>query len=132
MRALLAQDRGVRLIYKEMPILGEESVLAARAALAARAQGKYREAHERLMAQTGPLTRDTLVAALAGIGLDGDRLRTDMDTPEVEAHIQRELTLARALGITGTPAFVVGDQLVVGAQDLRALRDLVSRARKAP
>ena len=131
-KALLAEDRGVRLVYKEMPILGEESVLAARAALAARGQGKYAEAHERLMAEAGPITPATLVATLAGMGLDGDRLRADMDAPEIGALLARELALAQALGIDGTPAFVVGGELVVGAVDIGTLRGLVERARRSP
>jgi protein-disulfide isomerase len=131
-KALLAADPGVRLVYKEMPILGEESTLAARAALAARGQGKYVEAHERLMAETGPMTRGSLVATLAGIGVDGGRLQADMDAPEVEAMLARELALAHALGIDGTPAFVVGGELVVGAVDVGTLRRLVDRARRAP
>jgi protein-disulfide isomerase len=115
-----------------MPILGEESGLAARAALAARRQGKYAEAHDRLMAESGPLTPASVVAALSGIGLDAERLRADMNAPEVAALIARELALAQALGIHGTPAFVVGGELVVGAVDLGTLRDLISQARRAP
>lgn len=129
-KTLLAEDPGVRLVYKEMPILGEESVLAARAAVAARGQGKYAEAHERLMAESGPMTRGTLVATLAAIGLDGDRLRADMEAPEIGALLGRELALAQALGIDGTPAFVVGGELVVGAVDIGTLRELISRARR--
>jgi len=131
-KTLLAEDRGVRLVYKELPILGEESVLAARAALAARRQGKYVEAHDRLMVEAGPFTRAAVLAMLAGIGLDGERLRTDMDAPEIVTLIRREIALARALGIDGTPAFVLGGELVIGAVDLGTLRDLVSRARRAP
>jgi len=131
-KALLAEDRGVRLVYKELPILGEESVLAARAALAARGQGKYVEAHDRLLAETEPFTRMTVVATLVGIGLDGERLRTDMDAPEITTLIGRELSLAQALRIDGTPAFVIGGELVVGAVDLGTLRELVRRARRAP
>jgi protein-disulfide isomerase len=131
-KALLAEDPGVRLVYKEFPILGEESVLAARAALAARRQGRYVEAHDRLMVEPEPLTRAAVLATLAGVGLDGERLRTDMDAPEIAALIAREFALAQALGITGTPAFVVGGELVVGAVDPGTLRDLVNRARRAP
>jgi protein-disulfide isomerase len=131
-KTLLAEDPGVRLVYKELPILGEESVLAARAALAARGQGKYVEAHDRLMAETGPLTRAAVLATLAAIGLDGERLRADMDAPELATLIGRELALAQALGIDGTPAFVIGSELVVGAVDLGTLRDLIGRARRAP
>jgi protein-disulfide isomerase len=127
-KALLAEDRDVRLVYKELPILGPESVLAARAALAARRQGKYVEAHDRLLAETEPFTVATLVA----IGLDGDRLRSDMDAPEIATLIGREFSLAQALGIDGTPAFVVGGELVVGAVDLGTLRELARRARRTP
>ena len=132
-KALLAEDQGVRLVYKELPILGEESVVAARVALAARGQGKYVEAHDRLMAQTGAFTRDALVTAVTAVGgIDGDRLRADMEAPEITALIRRELALAQALGIDGTPAIVIGDELVVGAVDLGTLRALVARARRAP
>jgi protein-disulfide isomerase len=131
-KTLLAEDPQVRLVYKELPILGEESVVAARAALAAGRQGKYAEAHDRLMAEAGPLTRDTVLATLKAIGLDGDRLAADMDAPQVATLIGKEFALAQALGIDGTPAFVVGDELVVGAVDLGTLRELISRARRAP
>jgi protein-disulfide isomerase len=131
-KTLLTEDPRVRLVYKELPILGEESVLAARAALAARRQGRYAEAHDRLMAETGPLTKASVVQTLAAIGLDPERLRADMDAPEVATLIGRELALAQALGIHGTPAFVVGGELVVGAVDLGTLRDLISQARRAP
>jgi protein-disulfide isomerase len=131
-KALLAEDRGVRLVYKEMPILGDESLVAARAALAAVGQGKYVEAHDQLMAEAGSLTRAAVLATLAGIGLDRDRLSADMESPEVSTRIARGLALAQALGIDGTPAFVVGGELVVGSVDLETLRELVTRARRAP
>jgi protein-disulfide isomerase len=132
LKRLLAEDGAVRLVYKEMPILGEESVLAARAAVAARGQGKYAEAHELLMAEAGPITRATLATILARIGLDAGRLQADMDAPATEALLARELALAQALGIEGTPAFVVGSELVVGAVDFDVLRELVQKARRAP
>jgi protein-disulfide isomerase len=131
-KALLAEDRGVRLVYKEMPLLGAESVVAARAALAARRQGKYAEAHDRLMAEAGPFTDATVVTILSEVGVDQDRLRADMNAPETATVLERELALARAIGIDGTPAFVVGGELVVGAIDLGTLRDLVGKARRPP
>jgi protein-disulfide isomerase len=131
-KTLLAEDRGIRFVYKELPILGPESTLASRAALAARGQGKYAEAHDALIGANGPFTPESLVAMLAGIGVDGDRLRADMEAPEVAALLRRERDLAEALGINGTPAFVVGGELVVGAMDIAVLRDLVSKARRAP
>ena len=132
LKTLLAEDRGIRLVYKELPILGPESVAASRAALAARGQGKYREAHDLLIGASGPFTPDTLATLLAGVGVDGERLRADMEAPEIAALLRRELALAEALGIDGTPAFVVGGELVIGAMDIAVLRDLVSKARRTP
>jgi len=131
-KTLLAEDQGIRFVYKELPILGPESVLAARAALAAQRQGKYSEAHNLLIGASGPFTPESLAALLAGAGVDGDRLRTDMDAPEIAALLRRELALAESIGIEGTPAFVVGSELVVGATDIAVLRDLVGKARRTP
>jgi len=131
-KALLASDPGVRLVYKELPILGEESLVAARGALAAAMQGRYVDAHDRLMSEAGPLTAARVVSLLAALGLDEARLRADMDSPDLAGRFRRILALAQALGVDGTPAFVVGGELVVGAVDLETLRGLVTRARQAP
>ena len=131
-KTLLAEDHGIRLVYKELPILGPESALAARAALASRGQGKYAEAHDLLIGASGPFTPDALATLLAGIGVDAERLRADMQAPEIAGLLGRELALAEALQIDGTPAFVVGSELVVGAVDIATLRDLVRKARSAP
>jgi protein-disulfide isomerase len=129
-RALAAEDATVRLVFKEWPILGEESVIAARAALAAAAQGRYVEAHDRLMRASGPLTAPRVVQTLVELGLDEARLRRDMEGPEVAATITRAHALAQTLGLDGTPAFVVGDDVIMGAVDLDTLRTLVARARQ--
>ena len=131
-KALLAEDHGIRFVYKELPILGPESVLAARAALAARGQGKYAEAHDLLISAGGPFTPDAIATLLGGVGVDGERLRADMDAPEIAGLLGRELALAEALRIDGTPAFVIGRELVVGAMDITTLRDLVRKARGTP
>lgn len=129
-KQLLRDDRQVRLIYKEFPILGPESILAARAALAARAQGRYAALHDALMAAREPLTRPVILKIAAQAGLDTARLEKDMDSPEIPAAIQRNHELAQALGIQGTPAFVVGSQLAPGAVDLATLKRLVEQARR--
>jgi len=129
-RQLLEQDPNVRLVYKEFPILGPESVVAARAALAARAQGKYVAFHNALMAAGGgPLTLAEVLRIAGQVKLDTARLQTDMDAPEIRALLQKNLALAQELGIRGTPAFVVGTEVVPGAMDLAALKELVARAR---
>ena len=130
LKALVGEDRQVRVVYKEFPILGRASVMAAEAALASRAQGKYPEFHEALMKATGPLGWGAITRIAAEVGVDVVRLEQDMKAPEVSATIEGNRALASELGITGTPAFIVGDELVPGALDIARLRDLVARARQ--
>ena len=127
-RRLVEEDGNIRLVYKEWPILGEVSRIAARAALASRAQGRYLEYHERLMAER-KLTEARIFEIAEEIGLDVARLRVDMDAPEVERHIRETAELADALGISGTPAFVIGDHLLPGLADQATFEALIRRAR---
>lgn len=127
---LLKTDGKVRFVYKEFPILGPASLTAAKAALAARAQGKYEALHNALMANKGQLDDAKIFQIAAGAGLDVDKLKKDMNTPEVEQAIGANHALAEALGIRGTPAFVVGDELVPGAIKLDEMKKLVAQARK--
>jgi protein-disulfide isomerase len=129
-RQLLQRDRQVRLVYKELPVLGPESVLASRAALAAVAQGKYAALHDALLDSREPLNRPVIIKIAGQVGLDVARLEKDMDSPETMVLIRRNQELARVLGIKGTPAFVVGGQLVPGAVDLATLERLVEEARR--
>lgn len=127
---LLRSDGRLRVVYKELPILGPDSVVAARAALAAHRQGAYRPFHAALMTRRGAFD-DAAIAALATeLGLDVARLRADMERPEIAAQIDRNRALARDLGIRGTPAFVIGTELVPGAIDLATMRSLVAKARE--
>jgi protein-disulfide isomerase len=128
-KKLLEDDPSVRVVYKEFPILGPDSALAARAALAAQVQGKYVALHEALMAAEAPFTLPLILQLAQKVGLDTARLQADMEAPEIQAHLERNHTLAQVLGIQGTPAFVVGSEMVPGALDLNALKSLVSRAR---
>ncbi len=123
-RALLAEDGNLRYVFKEFPILGKASVFAARAALAAHRQGKYLEFHMAVM----PATRVMRLAKTAG--LDVDRLRRDMADRTIDDSIRRNLELARALDVNGTPAFVIGDTVVPGAVDIDTLRSLIARERQ--
>lgn len=127
---LVDQDPNVRVVYKEWPILGPESTFAARAALAAREQDQYLPFHERIMA-LDEVTERTVMAVARDLGLDLDRLREDMAAPATEAHIRETAQLAEALGISGTPAFVIGDQVVPGAAGYEALSGYVEAARQA-
>ncbi len=128
---VLDEDPGLRIVYKEFPILGPVSVVAARAALASLNQdpAKYSAFHNALMSTRGRLTEIRIMQVAGDIGFDVERLKADMATPEIEEMIQSNLVLARALGITATPTFVIGDQLIPGAISLDDLKKLIAAAR---
>lgn len=126
---LQKEDARVRVVYKDLPILGVDSVEAAKAALASHAQGRHQAFHEALLATKGELTKEQILQIASAVGLDTKKLVADMDNPEWLAIIERNRKIAENLDITGTPAFVVGTELVPGAMDLTALKELVARAR---
>jgi protein-disulfide isomerase len=127
---LLKEDAKLRFVFKELPILGPDSAVAARAALAANAQGKYMPMHAALLRHRGSYDEATVMRIAGEAGLDAARLKTDMAKPEIAAMIDRNRSLARALSVTGTPAFIIGDKIVPGAADLETLKKLVADARK--
>jgi protein-disulfide isomerase len=128
LRELLEEDRGLRVVLKDMPVLGPDSVRAARAALASRKQDAYVPFHFALMA-TDDLSPAGIRATAKAVGLDPDRLEADMDAPEVSAVIEANYALAQELGIEGTPAFVIGGQLIPGAIEKARLEHLIDEAR---
>ena len=127
---LLDQDRKLRFVYKEFPVLGAQSDMAAHAALAARLQGKYEPFHAALMATKGQITDEVVYRVAGSIGLDVDRLKRDMADPEIDQALSANKALANALDIRGTPGFIIGDHIVPGAIDLDALKNMVADARK--
>lgn len=129
-KSVVGADGKVKIIYKDLPILGEASKIAAHAALAAARQGKHQPLHNALMEFTGKLDRDKIFEIAVGVGIDRARLEKDMDDPKLKAIIDRNLALASALGVRGTPAFVIGKQFVPGAVDAAALKQLIAEARK--
>ncbi|PZR00208.1 MAG: hypothetical protein DI533_06335 [Cereibacter sphaeroides] len=129
--ALLSEDGKTRLVLREWPILGDGSVFAARAALASRKQGKYAEMHNALMGTRGKVEAETVLRIAGEVGLDVEKLKADMQSPEVEEHIATSMRLAEALGFTGTPSFVVGDQLIPGFVEKARLAEVVAVAREA-
>jgi protein-disulfide isomerase len=130
LQALVKEDAKLRVVYKEFPVLGRESVFAARAALAARKQGKYEPFHNALMALKGQLGDEIVLKTAGSVGLDVEKLKSDMGAPEIEAQIRRNHELAQALDIRGTPAFIVGTTLIPGAVDVATLRQKIAEARK--
>jgi protein-disulfide isomerase len=126
---VIAEDRNIRRIYKDLPILGPASVLGAKAALAARKQNAYEKMREALIRGPSDLSPAFIQAEARRLGLDAERLVRDMDDPGVQAIIDANLALAGVLGIRGTPALVIGEELVPGAVPVEELRRLVDKAR---
>ncbi|MBS0518858.1 MAG: DsbA family protein [Proteobacteria bacterium] len=130
MKSVVAADGKVKVVYKDLPILGEASRIAALAALASRNQNKHEAFHNALMEFSGKLDRDQILALAASVGIDVDRLQKDMEDPKLLTIIERNKDLAAALGVRGTPAFVIGKQFVPGAIDADTLKQLIAEARK--
>jgi protein-disulfide isomerase len=131
---LLAQDGRIALVYKDWPILSDTSVYAARSALAARWQGKYRGAHDALMAGPKFTSPADVDSTLEHAGIDLARLKQDATrhAAEIEALLGRNNAEAHALSMRGTPGVVIGRLLLPGVTDLNGLRQLAAEARRGP
>jgi protein-disulfide isomerase len=134
MMTLLKTDPNVRFVLKEFPVLGEGSVQAAHVAVAARMQdptgAKYIEFHQKLLGGRGPADKARALAVAKEVGFDMPRLQKDMDSDEVKTTIDEDMKLAEELGVSGTPSYVVGDEVVVGAVGLDALKDKITAEHK--
>jgi protein-disulfide isomerase len=131
---LVAADGDIRLVVKEMPILGPGSELAARAALAtliAEGPEAYETLHDRLMRLDGQVDDIRLDALLAELGHDPAAIREGMDAPEVDRRLAETRALAESLAITGTPTFVIGDRMLRGYLPLQAMQAMVAEVRAA-
>jgi protein-disulfide isomerase len=130
LEALLREDGNLRLVYKEFPILGKDSVYATRMALAARKQGKYDAFHAAMMAAKGQINEAVVRQVAKSVGVDLDKADGDLHSAEIEDVIKRDNDLAQALDIRGTPAFIIGGELVPGAVDIATMREKIALARK--
>lgn len=131
---LIRTDGQIRLVYKDWPILTEASVYGARLALAANYQGQYERAHDALMAVPGRRNgEDVMLAAVKNSGVDMDRLKTDLKAhdADISALIKRNAGQAEALGLQGTPAFLIGPFLVAAALDYEQYKKIVDQTRAA-
>jgi protein-disulfide isomerase len=133
MLTLLQDDHKLKVVLKEFPILGPGSVEAAHVAVAVRMQDpdgkKYLEFHRKLLGDPGQANKEKALAAAKAAGLNVARLEKDMDSGEVGATIDEDFALARALGISGTPGYVIGDSVIPGAIGLDGLKDKIASAR---
>jgi len=129
MEQLLARERDVRVVMKDLPILGPNSVLASRALIAAQRQNQYVALYDALMRLREEPVEPVLRREAERLRLDWARLRRDMDDPATLARIERNTDLARALDIQGTPALISGTTLLPGAVDLATLQRLTAAQR---
>lgn len=129
--ALVSGDHRLRLIEKLIPILGPNSLLQSKAIAAAGRQNRYAALQHALMGDPGQPGMAQIMAVAAAHGLDVARLSRDMADPSLEAHLRADVALAQALGITGTPSFVIGGKVIPGAVGLDELRQAVAEARSS-
>ena len=134
MLSLLKTDPNLKFVLKEFPVLGPGSVEAAHVAVAARMQDptgkKYIEFHQKLLGGRGPADKARAMAVAKEVGFDTARIEKDMNSDEVKDTIDENMKLADELGVSGTPSYVVGDQVVVGAVGLDELREKIKDLRK--
>jgi protein-disulfide isomerase len=129
---LVEKDKQVKLILKEFPILSKGSEETAKVALAAKMQGKYWEFHRAMQEQQGQSNEAAALRVAEKLGLDMNKLRKDMASPETKNEIDQTRALAAKLGIQGTPHFLVGDRIIPGAPEnlLEQMQKLVAEVRK--
>ncbi|MBA2919268.1 thioredoxin domain-containing protein [Sphingomonas sp. MAH-20] len=126
---LVRDDPKVKVVFRELPILSRESEVAARASLGAAEQGRFAAFHDALYAAGRP-SPDTIAAAARAAGLDQAKLAAAMNAPRAEQELGQNIELARTLGFTGTPSWVVGNQVLSGAVGYDALKQAVAEARE--
>jgi len=129
LQKLTEEDKGVRLVMKEFPILGQDSLLASQAALASVPQGKYWEFHQALMEHRGQFDMEVIKSIAAKVGLDPAKLEADMQSDTIKPIISANHDLAQTLDIGATPTFIIGDEVVEGAVPLERLKELIQKAR---
>ncbi len=133
LRQVVQDDGKVRLVMKDWPILGPVSVTAARAALAAKYQDKYHQAHDAMMGVSSRLTEPRINELLAAAGVDVDRLKRDLADhgSDIDALLKRNNEQAEAFGFSGTPSFIVGKYRVPGVLSMAEFEQVIADARKA-
>ncbi|APH58684.1 DsbA family protein [Granulibacter bethesdensis] len=128
MDELIRKHPELRVVYKDMPILGAKSELGSRALLAAQKQGGYVQLRAALMHGSPDLTQEDIDRQARTLGLDVDRLHKDMQDPAIEKRLADNIALGRSLGLEGTPAYVIGSKLFPGAVDLPTLENAIAPA----
>lgn len=128
---LVGEDKGLWVVFRDFPVLSPASEEAAMAALSAAQQGRYVAFHDALFEGPGKLSHERIIATVRSTGLDERRTAKSLVAPELQAEVRRNLELGRALGLTGTPSYIVGERVLSGAVGYEALKSAVAEARAA-
>lgn len=128
---LLKADPNIRYVFKEFPILAETSQIAARAALAAQVQGKYFDFHRMMMEAGGGITEDKIYKVAEKVGINVAKLKEDMKDPRIDEELKANYALTRELDISGTPAFIVGEEMIPGMPSPGSLEEAINKVRKS-
>ncbi len=126
---VLETDKNVHFIFREMPILGESSKVAAQWALAAQKQDKYFEFHSALMKFKGAKNEKTMLDISKKLGLDTDKMKKDANSKAIKKQLDADIALARSLGVSGTPAFIIGGEFYPGYLGKEGFKDAIKKAR---
>ena len=130
---LMKADPKLKVVLKEFPVLGPSSIEAAKVAVAVRMQDrtgkKYLDFHQKLLSGRGQVDKAQAMAAAKEVGLDMARLERDLGSDEISRSLEESFKLAEKLGLNGTPSYVIGDNVVVGAVGLAALKEKINTAR---
>jgi protein-disulfide isomerase len=130
-KKLMAEEKNVKFIHKQFPILGESSTVASKYAMASVKQGKYEKFHSALMGHKGQLSESTILDIAKTAGLDVDKLKKDYADASIAKMVEESRQLGVDLGVRGTPMFIIGDKTYPGALQLDALKAAVAEARTA-
>ena len=127
----LDNDKNVRMIFIDLPILSPTSSTAAKWALAANKQGKYWELHKALLTSNSPKDEENIAKLAQAAGLDVERLKKDSSDASIEATLKKNAEIAHALNISGTPGFIVGDNILRGYVEYEGFKSIVDLERKS-
>ena len=130
LQTVLADDDKVRLVLKEFPILAQSSLDAARAAVAAQMQGKFERFHIGMMEWRGPISMDSILEVASDADIDIEQLQADMKTEAVTNVIERTRYTAQELEISGTPALIIGTEMVPGAVSADEIKKIIAQERE--
>ncbi len=130
LQTLISEDDDLLIVVKEFPILAKSSVLAAKAALAAEEQGRFAEYHNALMTSVGGITQDSLQSIATMVGLDLSLYNEAISSNRFDKILQRNMDAGQAIGIEGTPALLIGEQIIPGAIGLAEIKALIKAERE--